>query len=139
MRISEEEYRRLVGTPPKKSKYNNQKPEYYDPELKETLKFDSKKEFEYYLLLKDRQKRGEIKDLERQVTFIIQPPFTDNRGNKIKGIAYKADFVFLEKNTDPDIALKYVRRIIDVKGCKTEVYKLKKKLLAFRGVYIEEV
>ena len=139
MRMTEEEYRRIFGTPPKKSKYNNQKPEYYDPDLKETLKFDSKKEFEYYLILKDREKRGEIRDLERQVSFTIQEAFTMPTGEKIKAITYKADFVYLEKKADPEIALQYLRKIVDVKGCKTEVYKLKKKLLAYRGIYIEEV
>lgn len=139
MRLTEEEYRRIVGTPPTKSKYNNRKAEYYDPQLKETITFDSEKERDYYLILKDRLKRGEIKDLERQVSFEIQPAFKTPSGEKIQAITYKADFVFLEKNTDPEIALKYIRRVIDVKGYKTDVYKLKKKLLAYKGIYIEEV
>lgn len=131
MRITEEEYRRIVGTPPKKSKYNNQKPEYYDPDLKETLKFDSKKEFEYYLILKDREKRGEIRDLKRQVSIEIQPSFTDRAGNKIQAIIYKADFYYYD--------LKGRDHVVDVKGYKTEIYKLKKKLLAYMGIIIEEV
>jgi hypothetical protein len=45
VRLSKEEARAL-GLAPKASKYNNDKPTYYDPELKETLIFDSKKEFE---------------------------------------------------------------------------------------------
>lgn len=132
MRITEEEYRRLVGTPPTKSKYNNNKPEYYDPDLKTTITFDSKKEFEYYLILKDREKRGEIKDLERQVSFEIQPGFTMPSGEKIRAITYKADFVYMDLK---DGAI----HIVDVKGYKTEIYRLKKKLLAYKGIYIEEV
>lgn len=132
MRISEEEYRALIGTPPNKSKYKNNKPEYYDPDLKQLIKFDSNKELEYYLILKDRAKRGEIRHLKRQYTIEIQPAFTDHQGNKIKAITYKADFYFYDK-------ILKSWRVIDVKGFKTEVYKLKKKLLAFKGVYIEEV
>lgn len=132
MRISEEEYRALIGTPPKKSKYNNNKPEYYDPDLKQLIKFDSNKERDYYLILKDRAKRGEIRHLQRQYTIEIQPAFTDPQGNKIKAITYKADFYFYDK-------ILKSWRIIDVKGFKTEVYKLKKKLLAYKGIYIEEV
>lgn len=132
MRISEEEYRALIGTPPKKSKYNNNKPEYYDPDLKQLIKFDSNKERDYYLILKDRAKRGEIRHLNRQYEIEIQPAFTDKQGNKIRAITYKADFYFYDK-------ILKSWRVIDVKGFKTEVYKLKKKLLAFKGVYIEEV
>lgn len=132
MRISEEEYRALIGTPPKKSKYKNNKPEYYDPDLKELIKFDSNKERDYYLILKDRAKRGEIRHLNRQYEIEIQPAFTDPQGNKIRAITYKADFYFYDK-------ILKSWRIIDVKGFKTEVYKLKKKLLAYKGIYIEEV
>ena len=132
MRISEEEYRALIGTPPNKSKYKNNKPEYYDPDLKQLIKFDSNKERDYYLILKDRAKRGEIRHLQRQHTIEIQPAFTDKQGNKIRAITYKADFYFYDK-------ILKSWRVVDVKGFKTEVYKLKKKLLAYKGIYIEEV
>lgn len=140
MRISEEEYRAIfagtrgdrLGIPPKKSKYKNNKPEYYDPDLKQLIKFDSNKERDYYLILKDRAKRGEIRYLNRQYEIEIQPAFTDPQGNKIRAITYKADFYFYDK-------ILKSWRIIDVKGFKTEVYKLKKKLLAYKGIYIEEV
>lgn len=125
----------MVGDTTKKpSKYNNNKPTYYDPEIKETLTFDSNKELEYYLLLKDREKRGEITDLERQVTFNILPDFTDRVGKKHKAINYIADFFY--KDLTPS---KYGYHVIDVKGYKTEVYRIKKKLLAYKGLIIEEV
>lgn len=132
MRISEEEYRALIGTPPKKSKYKNNKPEYYDPDLKQLIKFDSNKERDYYLILKDREKRGEISHIERQIPIEIQPAFTMPSGEKIRAIKYIADFSYLD-NRDKFI------HFIDVKGMKTDVYKLKKKLLAYKGIYIEEV
>lgn len=130
-RLSKADALRLGLIKPK-SKYNNNKPSYYDPDLKETLTFDSNKELRYYLLLKDRVKKGEISDLRRQYTIVIQPPFTDITGTKHRAITYKADFVYLDNKT-----LK--TRLIDVKGYKTEIYKLKKKLLAYKGFIIEEV
>ena len=131
-RISEAEYRALTGTPSKRSKYNNNKPEYYDPDLKETLKFDSNKERDYWLILKDRFKRQEITFLHRQSKIEIQPSFITPSGEKIQAITYKADFTYFDYK---DQRIHY----IDVKGYKTDVYKLKKKLLAYKGIYIEEV
>lgn len=117
----------FYGYDPKSpSKYHNEKITYQG----ET--FDSKKEFEYYLLLKDREKRGEIKELKRQVTFEIQPGFIMPDGKKIRPITYLADFVYTDAKT-------LERKVIDVKGFRTEVYNLKKKLLAYQGVFIEEV
>lgn len=130
-RLSKAEALRLGLIKPK-SKYNNNKPTYYDPDLKDTLTFDSNKELSYYLLLKDRLKKGEIEDLRRQVTLTIQPAFIDNSGAKHRAITYIADFVYKDRLTKKI-------HIIDVKGFKTEIYKLKKKLLAYKGFIIEEV
>ena len=138
MRLTEEEYNALIkgssGSRVKKPKYRNRKAEYYDPVLKETITFDSEKERNYYLILKDRERRGEIQKLERQVSITIQPSFTDKNGKKIREITYIADFIYYEYKDG-----KIHQHIIDVKGYKTEVYKLKKKLLAYKGYYIEEV
>ena len=115
----------LVG----KSKYNNNKIKY------QGLTFDSKKEFEYYLILKDKEKRGLVFKIKRQVPLEIQPAFTDKTGVKHRAIIYKADFVYTDRLTG-------TTRYIDVKGSKstlTEVYKLKKKLLAYKNIIIEEV
>lgn len=130
-RLSYKEAKALGLISESKSKYNNAKPEYYDPDLKETLKFDSNKERDYYLILKDRLKRGEIFRLQRQFKITIQPTFTTPQGEKIQAITYKADFVYLDSEG--------VTHIVDVKGFKTDVYRLKKKLLAYKGFYIEEV
>ena len=143
-RISIEEYRALlkkrgnksdkaalIPEPPRPSKYHNVKSEYYDPDLKETIKFDSRRELEYYLILKSRQKSGEITDLRRQVSITIQPAFTF-KGKTIREITYRADFVYIDKRDG-------LPHIIDVKGMKTDVYQLKKKLLLYQGYEIEEV
>jgi hypothetical protein len=129
MRLSEEEYRALIGgTPPKtkKSKYKNEKAEY------KGLKFDSIGERDHYIELELRQRAGEIRDLKTQVSFEIQPAFTDSKGKRIRAITYKADFVYYD--------LKDKRtHVEDFKGFKTKEYLLKKKLLAFKGIEIEEV
>lgn len=125
MRINERELAGLLGKP-QGSKYHNNKPTYKGES------FDSNKELEYYLLLKDREKKGEIKNLARQTVYEIQPSFKDKDGKTVRAITYKADFSYYDL-TDEQY------HIIDVKGFKTEVYKLKKKLLSYRGIYIEEV
>ena len=130
-RLSAEAYRALIDKPGNKSKYHNRKVEYYDPQLKKTITFDSEKERDYYLILKDRQKRGEIGYIWRQLPIEIQPAFVDKYGNKIQAITYIADFAYNDLDGN--------EHIVDVKGYKTEIYKLKKKLLAYKGIYIEEV
>ena len=121
-----EEYKKLLKKSESRSKYGNKKITFSG----ET--FDSKKEYEYYLYLLDREKKGEISQLKRQYTYTIQPSFYMPDGSKISDISYKADFVYYDL-IDSRI------HIVDVKGFKTDVYKLKKKLLAYRGIYIEEV
>ena len=120
------------------SKYHNEKIKYKG----ET--FDSRKEFDYYLILKDREKRGEIYGLERQKSIEIQPSFKTPDGETVRAITYIADFVYKErigsrKVDDKIISDDIIVHVVDVKGYKTEIYKLKKKLLAYKGIYIEEV
>lgn len=140
VRITEQEAFRLGIAPslnkPKKRKYNN------NPCTLNGLKFDSVKERDFYIFLKDREKRGLIFDLTLQEPIEILPAFTDARGTKHKPIIYKADFTYIEKIRDPRGSIHYVKRYIDVKGGKatqTPVYRLKKKLLAYQGIFLEEV
>lgn len=125
-----EEYKKLLEKEKSASKYHNKKVEFRG----ET--FDSVKERDYYILLLDRQKRGEICNLKRQVSIEIQEAFTMPTGEKIQAINYIADFTYSDVKEG-----KYYGdyHIVDTKGYKTDVYKLKKKLLAYRGIYIEEV
>lgn len=82
------------------------------------IKFDSKKEAERYLVLFDMQKYGEIQELNLQPRFLLQPSFKYN-GKTEKAIYYVADFSYIKEG-------KLV--VEDVKGKKTEVYKIKRKL-----------
>ena len=95
-------------------------------------KFDSKKEANYYNQLKLLQRAGLIRDLELQKTFILQPSFKLNNKTR-RQITYKADFTYVSTE-DNKI------HIIDVKGFKTDVYNVKKKMFEYKyGIEIEEV
>jgi hypothetical protein len=110
------------GKWPRKSKYNAKKT------VEDGIKFDSKKEAQHYLHLKGRLQRGEIRDLERQVAFQF-----DIEGVKI--FKYVCDFTYEEKQADGT----WLEVIVDVKGVKTDVYRLKKKIIEACGVEITEV
>lgn len=98
----------------------------------DNIKFDSIKEARYYLNLKALLNSGYIKDLELQKEYILQDSFKINNKTRRK-ITYKADFVYYS-NIDNKI------HIVDVKGFKTDIYKLKKKLFEYKyGIEIEEV
>lgn len=108
-----------------KPKYGNKKVEYNN------IKFDSKKELNFYLELLEREKRGEVKDIQLQKTFVLQPSFKFN-GKTIRAITYRADFVYYD-NTDNK------EHIVDVKspGTITEVFKIKRKLMLYLGNDLE--
>ena len=94
--------------------------------------FDSKKEGMYYTYLRNLLKQGKIKDLELQKEYVLQDKFKLN-GKTIRKITYKADFTYYS-NLDNKL------HVVDVKGFKTEIYKLKKKLFEYKyGIEIEEV
>ena len=126
MRLSEQEYQNLIkGRPiaqdaPKKAKYGNTKVEV------DGHKFDSKKEAQYYHELMLRKKAGEIRDIVLQWQFNF---YIDND----KMFSYYADFCFFDIKQNKEM-------IIDVKGVKTPVYRLKKKLIErYCGITITEI
>lgn len=106
------------------SKYNN-KVVFID-----NIRFDSKKEANYYTLLKMLEKANKISELELQKTFVLQDKFKLN-GKTIRAITYIADFVFKDDKGN--------LHVIDTKGYRTDVYKIKKKLFEKKyGIEIEE-
>lgn len=107
-------------------------------------KFDSSHEYNVFLNLLDKQERGLISDLHRQVEYELIPAQYEKvikhlkkRDKEVevcveKKCSYYADFTF----TDCDGKF----HVLDAKGMKTDVYKLKKKLMLWRhGIKIEEV
>ena len=91
--------------------------------LKDNIKFDSKKEAMFYVKYKQLLKAGKITKLVLQPSFTLQEKFIDHLGENHRAIKYVADFSFIENG-------KLV--VVDVKGFKTDIYKLKKKLLLFK-------
>lgn len=84
------------------------------------ITFDSKAEAARYVELKLLEGQGVIKGLERQVRFRLQEGFGAFDGKRVRPIDYVADFMYVDNNGDTVVE--------DVKGMRTDVYKLKKKL-----------
>lgn len=125
----------------KYSKFRNKKVE------NEYGKFDSKKEFERYLVLLNKERTGEIYGLKRQVEFELIPPQYKTVHIQLKtkvkqvqklierGELYRADFTYTRKDG--------IFIVEDVKASKIfqdKVYRVKKKLLLYvHGIEIKEV
>lgn len=98
----------------------------------DNIRFDSAAEARYYNGLKLRKAAKDIRDFELQPEFVLVEPFRKN-GKHYRGIKYKADFRI--EHMDGTI------EIIDVKGVKTDVYRMKKTLFEkmFPDLTITEV
>lgn len=123
-----------------RSKYGNKKV------VNQYGSFDSKKEFERYLVLLDMEKKGEISGLERQVPYEVIPAQyeivsiqTKTKTKKQKRLKeraayYYADFTYVK---DGNLVVE------DVKACaqfQDDVYRLKRKLmLHVHNIAINEI
>ena len=108
------------------SKYNSKKT------VVDGQKFDSKKEANRYQELVLLEKAGVIKNLSRQVKFVLIPSQRDENGKVIeRECSYKADFKYEE----------YGKTVVeDVKGFRTKEYIIKRKLMLYQyGIRIREV
>lgn len=96
------------------------------------IKFDSKHEGYRYLELKYLQQIGKIKNLQLQRVYTLLGAQKDENGKIIeRPVKYIADFVY-EKDGKTVVE--------DAKGVKTDVYKIKRKLmLSIYGIRIQEV
>lgn len=104
----------------KRSKYGAQKT------LLDGILFDSKAEANFYAALKQREKAGEVTDIERQRQY-------DLMVNGVLVARYRADFVFFDR-------ILRARRVVDVKGVATRDFRLKAKLMkACFGIEVEVV
>lgn len=100
----------------KKNKYNAKKT------MVNGIKFDSKAEAARYKILKKREATGEISELTLQPRFTLQEKFKHG-GKTIRKIEYIADFEYSKNGKQV---------VEDVKGVKTDVYKLKKKMFLLK-------
>lgn len=96
-----------------------------------TQVFDSIVERDRYLHLKRQQDQGLISGLELQVKYILQEKWRRVRDKKaFREITYSADFRYQKDGATV---------VEDVKGMKTEVYKIKAKMLVFQNKDIQFV
>lgn len=109
------------------SKYNSKKT------VVDGQTFDSKKEANRYQELVLLEKAGVIKNLSRQVKFVLIPSQRDENGKVIeRECSYKADFVYYEEDGETVVE--------DVKGFRTKEYIVKRKLMLYQyGIRIREV
>ena len=106
-----EEYKDLLKKE-KRNKYGNKKT------VVGEITFDSKKEANRYNELLMLERAGQIRNLRLQVPFELLPPYGGERG-----IKYIADFFYIENDKGV---------VEDVKGYRTDVYKIKRKLFKFK-------
>ena len=102
--------------PEKKSKYSSAKADV------DGIRFDSKKEAEFYAELKLREKAGEITHLRLQPRYLLQEAFK-HEGKQYREMEYVADFEYIENGETV---------VVDVKGFRTAVYMIKRKLFLYR-------
>lgn len=95
------------------------------PVIIDNIRFASQAEGRRYAQLKLLERAGEISRLE------LQPAFRCEINGKLV-CTYRADFAYFDKSS---------RKVEDVKGMKTPVYRLKKKLVEalYPGTVITEV
>jgi hypothetical protein len=99
----------------------------------DNMTFDSIAEARRWQELRYLTRAGIIKDVRRQVPFVLIPAQKDETGKVIeRPLTYVADFVYKDQSG---------RTIVeDAKGMKTDVYKIKRKLmLSIYGIRIVEV
>lgn len=118
-----------------RSKYGNKKV------VRNGITYDSKKEADRHAVLKLLERSGRIKDLQRQVKFVLipaqyEPDEVGMRGAVKRGkllereCSYIADFVYTENGN---------LVVEDTKGFRTADYIIKRKLmLSVHGIRIKE-
>lgn len=102
----------------RRSKYNAKKT------IVDGIAFASQKEAARYVELKLLERAGEISSLELQPKYILVNKFTTHTGEKIRELAYIADFRYVDSSGAVIVE--------DCKGMKTDVYLIKRKLLLWR-------
>lgn len=98
------------------SKYHNSKVDYAGHT------FDSLAERDRYKELQLLEYNGDITGLEVHPAFELQPAFSKN-GKRTRAINYEADFSYFENGE---------KKIEDLKGKETDLFKLKAKMFDYR-------
>jgi len=97
------------------------------------LKFDSKAEARRWVELERLARAGFVLNLQRQVVFVLAPRVKYKGARRATpALRYIADFVY-------DDAATGVHIVEDVKGLRTQAYKIKRHLmLALLGIDVHE-
>ena len=116
----------------RRPKYGNSKVEY------QGMSFDSKREMQRYIVLKEAEERGLISDLRTQVVFELVPSITEEYVKHLKtkdkietrvaqrAILYKADFVYQKDGKE------VIEDVKVAKGLIPKEFTLKEKLFFWR-------
>jgi len=119
-KLTVDEFKNLTSKK-RQSKYNAQQ-----VCLENGMRFDSKKEAVRWNQLVLMERAGVIRGLRRQVPFILI-----NKSAYGRQIVYKADFLYIQDGKEI---------VEDAKGYRTDVYKLKRRMMAERyGIIVREV
>lgn len=117
------------------------------------LEFDSKKESNHFIKLLEKQRNGEISNLETQVKYILIPSQYETferfgkKGQKLKDgkrivereIAYIADFRYID-NTTGKIVVEDVKGYKNKKAGAYAMFIAKRKLMLYvHGIRIKEI
>lgn len=86
------------------------------------IRFDSTKESNRYKELKLLVRAGDIENLRLQVRYDLIPKQKFSDGSTMVGTYYLADFVYFDNRKGCEV-------VEDVKGKKTDVYQIKRKLM----------
>lgn len=125
MDLSKRRFARGNASGNTKSKYHSKK------QTIDGYVFASQREAQRYLELKILERAGEITDLKLQKRFELIPSQRIDGKVVERPCYYVCDFAYLEGGKQV---------IEDAKGMKTEVYKIKKKLMLYKyGITIKEV
>lgn len=102
---------------------------YYSTKIKTSdgIVFDSQREAQRWVDLKLLEKAGKIRDLKRQVKYVLIPALYDATTPKKtlleRECFYKADFTYIDEDGKLHVE--------DVKGYRTKDYIIKRKLMLF--------
>ena len=129
---------------PKQQKYHNQ------PDERNGIRFDSRKEARRYDELMLMLHAGQIRDLKLQPQFTLQEAYTTTEGKRVRAIRYQADFSYKVRDAEaeeeaemlgfPCESWRTVVEDVKSKATKTREYQIKKKLMQERfGITITEV
>ena len=108
-----------------RSKYRSRKV------TRDGMTFDSVKEYSRYKELRLLERAGAISDLRRQVRYELIPAQRIEGKVVEKSITYRADFVYQREGETV---------VEDVKGFRTDVYIIKRKLMLYiHGIKIQDI